>query len=368
MSRNRILFILHMPPPVHGAAMIGKYIHDSELINSEFDCQYINLATANGLEDIGKFKFNKVFSFWKLLRKIRHQVKVFQPQIVYITPNAKGGPFYKDFVVVMMLKQMGCKVVAHYHNKGVSARQNRPFDHFLYKRFFRGLKIILLSEMLYPDIRKYVNREDAYICPNGIPERNGEVVKIEKTVNSIPHIFFLSNLLIEKGILVLLDALKMLKERGFLFVCDFVGAETAEIDTNRFDEEVRNRGIKDFVVYHGRRYGEEKEVFLKNADVFVFPTYYNNECFPLVLLEAMQNGLPVVTTNEGGIPDIVEDGENGYICEKQSPEDLADRLMLLLKDQSLRVEMGQKGYRRYHEHFTLQTFEERLSGILKSVT
>ena len=115
--KHVVLFVLHMPPPVHGAAMMGQYIHSSELINSECDCRDINLATALGLEDIGKFKFKKVLSFWDLLKRIRHSIKQLRPDVVYITPNAKGAPFYKDFIVVMMLKRMGCKVIAHYHNK-----------------------------------------------------------------------------------------------------------------------------------------------------------------------------------------------------------------------------------------------------------
>ena len=52
--KNSILFVLHLPPPVHGAAMVGKYIKDSKLINSEFGCHYINLTIASSLEDIGK--------------------------------------------------------------------------------------------------------------------------------------------------------------------------------------------------------------------------------------------------------------------------------------------------------------------------
>ena len=52
--KPRILFILHLPPPIHGAAMMGKYIQESELINSSFDCFCINLATAGSLSDIGQ--------------------------------------------------------------------------------------------------------------------------------------------------------------------------------------------------------------------------------------------------------------------------------------------------------------------------
>ena len=61
-----------------------------------------------------------------------------------------------------MLKSMGCKVIAHYHNKGVSVYQSKWVYNFFYKRFFSNLKVILLAENLYKDIAKYVKREDVY--------------------------------------------------------------------------------------------------------------------------------------------------------------------------------------------------------------
>ena len=125
-----------MPPPVHGAAMMGKYIHDSQVINNAFDSHYINLTTATDLSNIGKFSLKKIWSFLKLLHLIYRTVREFRPQLVYVTPNACGIAFYKDFIVVEMLKMMGCKVVVHYHNKGVSRRQDKMLDNFLYKIFF----------------------------------------------------------------------------------------------------------------------------------------------------------------------------------------------------------------------------------------
>lgn len=150
--------------------MVGQYIHDSKLINREFDCHYINLTIAKNLQDIGKVGIRKLFDFIKLLKKIRHEVKVVKPQLVYVTPNACGGAFYKDYIVVQMIKRMGYQVVVHYHNKGVATRQNRFLDNILYQRFFKGIKVILLSECLYSDVMKYVKREDVFVCPNGIPE------------------------------------------------------------------------------------------------------------------------------------------------------------------------------------------------------
>lgn len=361
--RPRILFILHLPPPVHGAAMVGQYVHDSALINSEFDCCFINLATASGMGDIGRFKLKKIFTFCRLLRQVGEAVRDFRPELVYITPNARGGPFYKDFIVTMMLKGKGCRVVAHYHNKGVAARQDRPLDNQLYRRFFKGLKVILLSERLYPDIAKFVRQEDVLICPNGIP---GPVAQDEKRAEGVPTLLFLSNLLVEKGVLVLLEALQLLQVRGVPFRCALVGDETAELDAARLADALRSRGLEETAIYHGKRVGAEKETFLAEADIFVFPTFYQNECFPLVLLEAMAHGLPCVATDEGAIADIVEDGQTGLIVRKRDAADLADKLETLLRDAALRKQMGAAARKTYEECFTLERFERDFADCLKS--
>ena len=52
----------------------------------------------------------------------------------------------------------------------MATRQNRFLDNMLYQRFFKGIKVILLSECLYSDVMKYVKKEDVFVCPNGIPE------------------------------------------------------------------------------------------------------------------------------------------------------------------------------------------------------
>ena len=357
-----ILLILHLPPPVHGAAMMGKYIHDSKLINESFDCHYINLTTAKNLEDIGHFRFGKIIEFAKLLHRIKKYIRKLHPVLVYVTPNAKGGAFYKDFIVVEMIKSMGWKVIVHYHNKGVATRQGHWLDDKLYRKFFNGIKVILLADALYPDVQKYVRREDVYICPNGIPDTTGGKEPIAERHNKIPHLLFLSNLLVSKGVIVLLDALKILKERGYSFVCDFVGGETDEIDAARFKEEVEQRGLNQLVIYNGKKFGKEKDVYYEKADVFVFPS--TNEAFPLVNIEAMEHKIPIISTNVGGIPDEVIDGQNGLISEIKNPMSLADCIAELLNNKELREAMGEDGYKKFKAHFTLQAFENKFHATL----
>ena len=180
-----------------------------------------------------------------------------------------------------------------------------------------------------------------------------------------PHLLFLSNLIPSKGVYVLLDACRVLKERGLDFKCVFVGGETKEIDRATFETAVRERGLEGVVCYHGPKYGEEKEAYWQSADVFVFPTFYFNECFPLVLLEAMQWRLPLVSSDEGGIPDIVEDGVNGFVCPRQNVQSLADALEKLITDPTLRQQMGERGYQRYLDLYTLEAFEKRFAMLMK---
>lgn len=366
---------MHMPPPVHGAAMVGKYIYDSRVINEAFDCHYINLTTADTLSDIGKFGLRKVVSFIKLLNRIKKEIKRLSPDIVYITPNSAGSAFYKDFVVVetakQLLKESGKKrghVVLHFHNKGVCTRQERWLDDKFYTRFFKNVYVMLLAESLYGDISKYVERENVVICGNGIPDYSIEdSVAYGKSLDKdLPHLLFLSNMMATKGVWELLHALYILKNKGEKFVCDFVGG-WKDIHEEEFDERVHEYGLSDCVYAHGAKYGTDKDEFFKKADIFVFPTYYYNECFPLVLLEAMMHGIACVSTNEGGISNIIQNGKTGIIVEKNSPEKLADIIEILLNDMDKCRAMGKEGLKRYKQEFTLQRFEERFCECIQNL-
>lgn len=354
-----ILLALHLPPPVHGASMMGKYIHDSQIVNNAFDCKYFNLTLAKNLQDIGKGGLRKLIDFIKQIRALRKIVKAENPNLCYVTPNAKGGAFYKDFLIVMMLKAMGQKVIIHYHNKGVSTRQNKFIDNILYQLFFKNLKVILLADTLYDDVRKYVKKEDVYICPNGIPA----TIVLEKKEHDGFNILFLSNMMQEKGVWDLVDACKILKDKGLNFHCHFVG-KWSDISETAFNDRINALGLQKYVNAYGAKYGEDKNEFFQIADVFAFPTFYNNECFPLVLLEAMEQGIPCISCNEGGISGIIDDRQTGFVIPKNQPKVLAEKLELLINNRNLCNEMGNTGRKKFEQEFTLNQFEKRITGIL----
>lgn len=362
MERPNVVFILHLPPPVHGAAMMGKYIHDSKLINECINGNYINLTLAKDMQDIGKGGLRKLCDFIKQLAHIRSEVKRLKPDLCYVTPNAKGGAFYKDFIVVMMLKGLGQKVVAHYHNKGVATKQDKALDNFLYRHFFKNLKVILLADELYPDVCKYVKKEDVYICPNGIPMQEKRPAKM---AHEGFNILFLSNMMVAKGVWDLVDACKTLKEKGRNLKCHFVG-KWSNITETEFKKKIHEYGLDNMVCAHGAKYGHEKDVFFQNSDCFILPTH--NECFPLVLIEAMEQSTVCIASDEGGIKAIIDENKTGFVVEKKNNSLLAEKIEYLIDNPKICEDMGKAGRIKFEKEFTIEKFENNLKNILLEIS
>ena len=364
-DKKRILFILHLPPPVHGAAVVGKHIQCSQAINSEFDCRYVNMSLAASLSDIGSFSFVKLWKYIVLLFVSLKNYLLWKPHIVYVTPNAGGKVFFKDFVLIQILKLLRAKIVVHYHNKGVRTFSTRPIYDQCYKLFFKNIKVILLAERLYSDVEKYVKRADTFVCHNGIPkiklqEENTASLSHEKPTKTL-RLLFLSNMIAAKGVWTLLYACRELRNE-LDFQCHFVGG-WGDIAEDEFLRAVSIYDLDDVVFCHGPLYGAEKDAMFKRADIFVFPTEY--ECFPLVLLEAMQFGLPCISTLEGGIPNIIDDGYTGILIPKNNVDALERAIRKLATNPDVTTKMGERAKQKFDNQFTIEIFEQRLIDIFR---
>lgn len=364
--KSKILFILHLPPPVHGSSTVGQYIYESKIINNTFECRFINLSTSRLINEIGKKPIQKIGRYFSILSQVFKQLICFKPQLCYLAITAKGYAFYKDALIALMAKTFKVPLVYHFHNKGVSTWQKKRLNNILYHIVFKNSYAILLSKYLYSDVQKYFPENKVFYCPNGIPDTTVKRIKDLDSNDNAVRILFLSNLIESKGVFVLLEACKILKNKNISFYCTFAGDE-GDITSQIFNKVIEDLDLTDVVFYVGRKYGNEKEEAFAKADIFAFPTYYNNECFPLVLLEAMQHSLPVVSTFEGGIPDIVDEGETGFLVAHKNAEKLAEKLEILIKDPDLRHRMGIAGRTKYENQFTLSVFENRLKDILSTI-
>ena len=361
--KNKILFILHTPPPVHGSSVVGKAIQASQVINKAFECSYINLGTSRTVDEIGKNPLIKTGRYLRIVFKVLKQLNANKPDLCYLALTAKGPAFYKDSLIALLVKCFRVRMVYHFHNKGVSTHQQKALDNFLYRAVFKNAHAILLSKNLYSDIQKYIPENNVHYCPNGIPASTASQ-KTKDSKNPV-EILFLSNLIESKGVFVLLEACKILKQKKLAFHCTYVGGE-GDVNALQFQEEVKKLGLSGQVDYLGKKYGNEKAEVFSNADIFVHPTF--EDCFPLVLLEAMQHSLPTISTFEGGIKSIVDDGKTGFLVPQNDAQALAEKLEILIKNTALRQKMGDAGRKKYEQEFTLTKFEKRLKRILIEIT
>ena len=146
-----------------------------------------------------------------------------------------------------------------------------------------------------------------------------------------------------KGTEVLLDALAILKKRDIDVTLRAVGPfETKEYESEVL-AQVEKLGIGDMIDWTGFQTDVNEQ--LRKMDVFVLPSLYG-EGLPMVVLESMANAIPVVASRVEGIPEAVRDGIDGLIFEPSNPEDLAEKLQLLIGDNKTWKSMSESAVER----------------------
>jgi Glycosyltransferase len=359
------LFILQLPPPYHGASMANQLLVESSLIQSNFEVRIINLVTAESLESIGRFSFAKVWLSARIFFRILWQLISYRPQIVYFTIAPSGFAFYRDAAYITLIKLFRRKLVIHFHGHGIQAGcQSSALFRFLTKRIFPGTYTIHLSPALAADVpnRSIIKK---YIVPNGIPiTRSQAPVKAHKQKAVI---LFLSNYVRTKGILDLIDAIELVVAANTTqFHVRLVG-KPADIGLEEVNARIKQKNLGPYITVCGPRYNEEKYAELENADIFVLPTYYANEAFPISLLEAMQYGLAIISTRKGGIPDMIQDNYSGLLIGQRDISALAEKIKFLVNNEEERKKMGTHARQVFLEQYTLSHFEKNMLTALTEV-
>lgn len=355
--RPKILFLVQLPPPIHGVSLMNTYVIESGIINENFYISKIDLKFVKSMDQLQKFSIFKIVTALKYCFEIVKKMLIFKPQLVYFTFTPTGFGFYRDAFYVFILKIFKTKIILHLHGKGIKKNINTFIKRSIYKCVFKNIYVICLSETLSKDIADVYNATP-FIVHNGVPNHPFRRSIQTKLTNKVPQILFLANYTINKGILELVQALGILKNKGYNFNARFVGAPfnvTVEMLERFIDEHNLSENAKAI----DSLTGDDKYQEFQRADIFVFPTY--NDAFPLVILEAMQFGLPVISTYEGSIPDIVINNETGILVEAHNIQTLADKIADLLDDKNKRIEMGKKGYERFINNYTLNHFENSMN-------
>ncbi|MBF0108327.1 MAG: glycosyltransferase [Magnetococcales bacterium] len=346
---------------------MSRSVVDSRLIRDHFDLVVLPIQFTANLHEVGRNHWAKMIRLLGFTLRLLYLGLIHRPELVYFTLVPIGMPFYRDFMLLSLIKAMGLRAVLHLHGIGVKESARRRINRVLHRRTFSGVEIIHLSPLLHEDIAAYIPRERCHFLANGIPSppAMGDTLPppLEKRENSV-RFLFLSNITEEKGPLDFVRALGILRDRGRSFHATIAGAVISHDCLNRLERLIGELHLENRVVYVGPKYDQEKAALFFRSDIFVLPTH--RESFPLVLLEAMSHGLPTIAPVEGAIPAIIEDGVTGILYQKKDVENLAQAMESLEMNHDLRHSMGKAGKKRFQEHFTLEVFEARLERILST--
>lgn len=184
--------------------------------------------------------------------------------------------------------------------------------------------------------------------PNGARSREELIARFFPTANSRSAFLVgaAGNLRPVKGYDVLVEAAAQLRHRGnFLFVVWGEGPERA-----RLEKAIESQGLRDRFVLAG--YGNNLPQCLVSCDCFVQPSRY--ESFGLAAAEAMACGVPVIASNVGGLPELLEDGRTGFLVPPDDPNAIARHLEFLAERSDLRQVMGVQAAQRIRQHFTIE--------------
>ncbi|MFN2515434.1 MAG: glycosyltransferase family 4 protein, partial [Pyrinomonadaceae bacterium] len=321
-ERRRVLFLAPLHPGVGGVAEISQSLLDSEL-RTEFEIESINLSKGRN-EREKTFTINTAsftFAVHSLARLIT-RLMVFKPDVVYVA-SSYDWSYLRNVVLMCTAKLYGAKVVCHFHGRRSgslflsSSRLIRRLLRASSKSFDR---IIFLSHGLKESLVAVFGAENTEVVPNFIEP--SEFRPSSGLIMPGPRAIFIGRLSDDKGIYEFIESIALLRREGRQVGADILGVAETEQDELSVREFAAKNGVTEALVFHGLKTGPAKADLLGQATVFVLPSKL--EISPLALLEAYASGLPVVASRVGALAEIVHEGENGFLIQPGSANQLAE--------------------------------------------
>lgn len=292
-----------------------------------------------------RIRFAGVFAFWIDIVRTLQKIK---PDIVHAQSFGSGMP--------ALLSNRLLKIPYVIYGRGSDVYLPDWFTKLTAKGILKNASAVIALTKHMKDAMQAIYSRDVIIVPNGI--NLNEIAETEaEGGNPGKKILFVGRLHPVKGTQYLLGAMSIvhreLPEAKLILVGD--GEEREHLETL-----TDNLGIRECVEFAGGVPHERVEDYMNQAEVFVLPSL--SEGFPVTILEAMACGLPVVATRVGGIPDIIEDGTNGYLIDAMNPEQIAEALLKLLQNEELQKDISDKN-RETAEKYRWDTVAATLEGI-----
>lgn len=358
---KKIIFIAQFPPPIHGLSKAVDTLYNSYL-SAKYKFEAINITNNR----------NILKNLWIIL--------VNKSDLYYFTISQTKGGNWRDLLILKLLELKHAKCLVHLH--GGYYRQLIDNDcgtlqkRLNYKLVRKLAGCIVLGESLQKVFRGMIDANKIFIVPNCVDNQ----YTLPKSLydNKMNHlsedtplnILYLSNFIPTKGYREVLQLASMFKDKNINnFHFHFAGNFFDDNEKNYFKNYVIKNKLETNVTYHGIVTGETKNNLLSMSHIFMLLTRYPNEGQPISILEAMGNAMLVITTNHAGIPDIVKNGINGLVIDKDNIDIkiIFSYLNDIYADRKELKQICKKNYDIVVNQYTEQQYLNNMDSVLKKV-
>jgi glycosyltransferase involved in cell wall biosynthesis len=362
LHHKKILICGVLPPPYFGHSMMYEMLMKSSFVR-EFEVKFLNMHFWSYRTDqqVTAAKFFKLIKYY--LQYLWLLVS-FRPEFILYNISFYKMPFLKDFLFCATGTLLGGKVVIHDHGQYVAELLaalpgwQKKMLRWMLKRMSAS---IVMGEKVKGDYAGLADPGKLFVVPGVVEDTKTFSVEANRPSNMLNVLYF-SYLSRSKGVFVAFEAaaifLKNNRNAAIILAGPLENDQVAvalEKLQEQYPGQVRYLGyIED---------ANARAAIFRGADIFIFPTL--RDVFGLVLLHAMAEGKPIVASREGTIPEIIKEGETGFLFEKGNAAQCAGAVERLLSDESLRTRLGAAGRRRFEEKYTLDRYAQAMGNIFR---
>jgi glycosyltransferase involved in cell wall biosynthesis len=333
--------------------IIAPSTEEYDVIEDGIFVHFIQFKSMTNLEHLfNNFRYMlPKYRYTKSIKAIIYKIIEINPDIVHV--HGTYLPF--SMVLILIKKLIDYPVILTVHasmQQEINSTSVFPKKQYIYlkliplfyymkKSFDVADKIIVVSEPIKTSITSWTkNKDKISVIPNGVNLNEFDSSRGTENIRH-PSILFLGRLVKVKGCDILIRSLPTIK-KSYPNIHVYIAGEGNQKHFLQLLAHELN--VIENLTFLGHIEGKKKCCIIKSVDLCVFPSRY--ESFGLAVLEAMACGKAVVASNIGGLPDIVIDCESGYLFESANIEDFSEKVTQLLKDENLRLRMGEVGRSR----------------------
>ena len=286
---------------------------------------------------------------------------VWKPNLVHVHTSF-GGSFYRKALIIEMASLAKIPVINHVHGAEFDEfyrRKSQRKKKAIEKIYNKCIRTIALSEEWKKNLAEIVPEQTISVVENyGILQE--DLIKEKFTKPNHKMILFLGFICERKGCLDIPAIVDQVCRK--IPDARFILGGSGEIEKVK---QKLSAKYKDNVEFPGWIRNEQKKQYLREADIFLLPSY--NEGMPMAILDAMGCGLPIVSTDVGGIPKIVRQGINGYLYKPGDSKSMACAIIEYLTDDEKRLKAGRESVDVIRESYSLQQNIDKLERVYTEV-